>query len=220
MKRTLFLALVSSVLAAQAATVRIRDRSASPRTARVLKQGQPIHIPAMEMQVAIGSDASLAEILMVHDPQTGLFLWRYQEHDPDIPGGILERFEKDAAVVAKEDKLVEFQFLGATLWVRESTERYSTMSEGEAALISRIERYGADISHVVLQSYQEINLAQALRADFLLDRSNPDPSRAPKLREASASGSKWRVVLDGPNGDTAIINLGEKYQVEGVEIVR
>jgi hypothetical protein len=157
---------------------------------------------------------------MLHDPQTGLFLWRYQESDPENPGGILERFEKDSVVVAQEEKLVEFLFLGATLWVHESTEKHSTMNEGQAALVSRMERYGADTQHVALQSYREINLAQALGPDFLHDRNHADPSRAPKLHEVSAPGAKWRVVLDGPNGDTAVVSLGEKYQVEGVEIVR
>jgi hypothetical protein len=220
MNRTLCLALVLGAIAAQAATVHIREHSAGPRTAHVLKQGQRIEIPAVEMQVAIGSDANLADILLLHDPQTGLFLWRYQESDPDNPGSILERFEKESVLVAKEDKLVEFLFLGATLWVQESTENYATMSDARAAVISRMERYGADISHVVQQSYQEISLAQVLGPDFLRDRQNPDPARAPKLREVSAPGAKWRLVLDGPNGDTAVVTLGEKYQVEGVEIVR
>src|SRR5579872_3475822 len=146
MKIAISLALFFLALA-QAANVHIVDGSARSKMVRLVKHGQRVLISAEEIQVDLGPspdpDAAVtADILMLHDPQTGLFFWRYQDSDPEHPGSIIERFETDSALYAKDDKLVEFLYLGASLWVRESTEKYSTMSDARAALMSRIARYG------------------------------------------------------------------------------
>ena len=221
MKRILFFSIALGSWMAQAANVHIIDGSTHAKTVRVLKGGQRVDIPATELQLDIGAaggGSAKADILLVHDPVTGLFLWRYQDTDAEKPGGIAERFRENSAVVVKDDRMVEFLLLGSSLWMRESQEKFSTMGDAQRSVMTQIERFGESIKSVVLESYREVNLAEALDVDFLYERGTPHPERSARLREVSAAGSGWRVVLDGPNGDAMAVTI-EGREVKGVEAV-
>ncbi len=220
MRRRLFLALAWSYGMAQAANVHIVDGSTRTKTVHAFEAGQRIEIPSVEMQAEIaahGGGSAKADILLIYEPKSGFALWRYQESDPENPGGITERFEQDSVVVAQDERLMEFQLIGSSLWLRESKEKFSTMGDAQRAMLTRIERFGTSAAALMLQSFHEVNLSEALDVDFLYERDNPHPARSARIREVSPAGSQWRVVLDGPNGDAVEVTLGENLTVKAVD---
>jgi hypothetical protein len=218
-RRLLLLALAWGYGMAQAANVHIVDGSTCAKTVHIFEAGQRIEIPSVEMQAEIaapGGGSAKADILLIYEPKSGLALWRYQASDPENPGGITERFEQDSVVVAQNERLMEFQLIGSSLWLRESKEKFSTMGDAQRAMLTRIERFGTTAAALMLQSFHEVNLSDALDVDFLHERDNPHPARRARIREASRSGSDWRVVLDGPNGDAVEVTLDETLTVKAV----
>jgi hypothetical protein len=156
-------------------------------------------------------DRQLVDILMLHDPQTGLFMWRYQSPDADHPGNMVQELQTDSAVFIQLGKLVEFRWIAPSLWVRKTAERHPTMADGLASVLGIIRANG--IPTVDTPPYQEVNLASALDVHFLYKLGTDGMGVRPHLREVALGENRWKISLNGPNGDTASVLLSDKFEI-------
>jgi len=207
--------LLAGVLA-QAAEVRILGGSARSAVFAIDRNGQSARANVLEMRVGIQAapftpDRQLVDILMLHDPQTGLFMWRYQSPDADHPGNMVQELQTDSAVFIQLGKLVEFRWIAPSLWVRKTAERHPTMADGLASVLGIIRANG--IPTVDTPPYQEVNLASALDVHFLYKLGTDGMGVRPHLREVALGENRWKISLNGPNGDTASVLLSDKFEI-------
>jgi len=68
-----------------------------------------------------------------------------------------------------------------------------------------------------VKDYRIIGLQ--LKPDFVFSKSTASPALQPQLRSVTRSVDKWQLVLDGPNGDSAIVLLNDHCEVVSVSII-
>jgi hypothetical protein len=218
MRRILLLLLLLAGVVAQAAQVNIVAGSAKSAVAHFNRDGLAAQAELLEMRVAIqaaplSGAVELADILIVRDPGTGLFSWRYQYADPDQPGNMTSEFQADSAILIRDGKLVEFQWIVPSLWVRESTERHSTMAEGVASVLGMLQSRGSAVGEAVFQTYREVNIGGVLASDALYERDKEGGSLTAHLHAVEPAGAGWKITLDGPNGDTSTAQLNDQFEI-------
>jgi hypothetical protein len=62
-------------------------------------------------------------------------------------------------------------------------------------------------------------LARILPPDFYLLKYSDGPAPALVLRTVTNNSGQWIVALDGPNGDSAVVTLNDKYEVINAKVV-
>ena len=104
------------------------------KSIQVTKDGQRVQAELQNVQLTIpfpNGKIGQADIVMLHEPQSGLFWWRYQAIEPGhFASTWAEDFLSSYKVYITEDKIVVFTFSRPFVWVRESSEHCSTLAEG------------------------------------------------------------------------------------------
>lgn len=218
--KVILLAFTSGLLM-QTAHVHIVARSAEPERVHLVQNGQKVDLQSQEAQVSVifpTGKAGLLDVLTLWDPQSKLFWWTYQFSDPAHPGGIRERFLADSAVYLMKTKLVSFRG-GIFMEVTESSERCASLGEGLAHVLAVLEEKRAKVEAGDVGGSLLINLGRSLDASFVHLRGNAAPYPQPKMRQVTRVDGQWRVVLDGPNGDSAVVLLDDKYEVISAKVL-
>src|SRR5690348_16138474 len=80
---------------------------------QVTKNGQPIQLDLQDMQVTMpfaDSTWRKAEIILLHEPKTGLFWWTYQGLDPSQSSEGIAAFQSTSIICVTEEKIIVFKF--------------------------------------------------------------------------------------------------------------
>src|SRR6185295_7702161 len=190
-----------------------RIRSSSMQ---VMKNDQPVQLDLQEMQVTIpfaDSKSGKAEIVILHEPRSGLFWWGYQTLDASQSGEGSATFQSPSIVCVTEEKIVVFKFSRPFVWVRESTEHYPTIDEGRNRVLATLKKISKEIETGSVEWFRGINVTKAVGVDFFHLKGSASPFPGPKLKEAIRKNGQWHLTLDGPNKDSAELVLGEDYQL-------
>jgi len=224
MKAILALLMILASVRAEAAQVRIVEGSTRSQIAAVPKDGQRPLVELREVQVSLSdtarSGSERLDILMLREPRSGLFWWRYQTSESGRPGGIIERFLRDSITHLTDDRVVYFMLSTSTLWVSESLERQPSMDAGQASVVAALERDWEAMQAHPAPWFLRVNLISVLDRDFFFLRGSASSFPGPKLRGVSRQNGGWRVVLDGPNGDLAAVLLSERFDLLGAAPVK
>jgi len=200
----------------QAAEIKLHEASRQSAAYTIQRNGQAAHADVMEFRVGIqtaaqSADQRLADILLVRDPETGLFLWRYQDAKADHPGNMIQELRADSAILVHDGKLMEFRWITPSLWVRQTSETHSSMEEGLAGVTRILETYGSSASDI--PPYQDVNLARALGNHFMYTLGTERMAGTAHLREVTFRDGQWTIVFDGPNGDVKSVVLNQKLEI-------
>ena len=215
MKQLLLIPWLLAGVLGQAAEVKLDEGSKQSAVVTIYRDGQPAQADVMEIRLAIhaeplSADEALVDILLLRDPETGLFLWRFQGASAGDPGNMIQTLRADSAIFVQDGKLLEFRWMTPSLWIRRIAEKRSTMEDGLAGVLRTLEAYGTSASDI--PAYQELSLAPPLDT-FFLYKLGQDPSVTAHLREVTFHQGQWKIVLDGPNGDVASVLLNEKLEI-------
>jgi hypothetical protein len=187
------------------------------KTVQVTRDGQPaqvnLQVQRMTLQLPSGKTGQ-GDLLMLYDPQTQLFWWHYSEaaESGQTPAKVSDPLANYTVYITGA-KIVVFTFSKPSVWVRESTERYPSLAEGQAGAQAALRRMSDKIEGGAVEWFREINVLEAVGRDFLSRRGSPSPFPRPKLREVSRTNNQWHLILDGPNKDSAEVVLSDDYQV-------
>jgi len=198
--------------------VQIVDGSIRSVPIHLAQNGRNITLEAREVNLRIsftGGRTGQADVLMLYEPRNKLFWWTYENREGVEPGGITGRFFSESVIYVTQTNIVSFTG-GAFLSVRESTACMPNMEAGQHSVLATIENKWGEIEEGKLEGYREVNIAKSLDPNFLHLRGSAAPFPQPKVREVSMTGGQWRLVLDGPNKDAAIVFLDDQYNVVNV----
>lgn len=183
---------------------------------QVMKNGQPVQLDLQDIHVtklASESKSGKAEVILLHEPRSGLFWWTYQMLDPTQSSEGIAAFQSTFIICITEAKIVVFNFSKPFVWVRESTEHYSTIEEGRNGVLATLKKTSKEIESGSVEWFRGTNVAKAVGNDFLNLKGSASPFPGPKLREVIRKNGQWHLTLDGPNKDSAEVVLGEDYQL-------
>ncbi len=187
------------------------------KSIQVTKDGQRVQAELQNVQLTIpfpNGKIGQADIVMLHEPQSGLFWWRYQAIEPGhFASTWAEDFLSSYKVYITEDKIVVFTFSRPFVWVRESSEHCSTLAEGQASVLATLKNKSREIQSGTIVWFHGVNVAKALGPSFLILKGSASPFPEPKIREISKRDGEWRIILDGPNKDAAEVVMSDDYQV-------
>lgn len=186
------------------------------KSVQVQKDGQPVQVSLQAVRVTMPlaeSKSRQADILMIYEPQNQLFWWQYQALEPGQSGLEIEDFLSRAVIHMTGSKIVVFTFLTPFVWVRESSEHYPSLAEGQASVLATLKSKSNEIETGSLEWFRDINVGKALGPDFLRLKGGASMVPSAKLREVTKKDSQWHLILDGPNKDAAEVVLSEDYQL-------
>ena len=211
MKRVLLVPLLLAGVLAQAAEVQVLG-SRQSAVFTIDRNGQSAQAEVMAVRVAIetGSlshDQRLADLLLLRDPETGLFMWRYQHADLDHPSNMIEKLQTESAVFIQSGTLKEFRWTAPFLCIRRIAEHHASMEDGLASVLRTLQVYGTSASDI--PPYQKVNLGHAVDLGFMY---GPRGERA-DLGKVVPDENRWKILLKGPNGDTALVVLSDEFKI-------
>ena len=216
MIRLLVVGLLLIGVLADAAEVHVLEGTTQSAVFIINRDGHAAQADVMEMRVGMDAAPSpvgqrLADILMLRDPETGLFLWRYQNADADRPGNMIQELNRDSAIFVETGRLLEFRWIAPSLWIRRIAARCSNMDEGLAGVLLTLRAYATAASDI--PPYQEVNSAPVLDPRFLHKRGTAEPGITAHLRDVNFHEQGWKISLNGPNGDVASVLLSDKMEI-------
>lgn len=208
---------------AQDSHVRVAAGSEMSARVAVVKNGGQAKVDSKgfvaDVSLAPGKGESY-DVLMLRDPSTGLFWWAYAPH-MESPLGVADRLLKNSVVDFTDTKVVAFSFHHppASLWIRESREHCANMQEGQIYALRSLDKKQGEVDLGFIKGYQIVDLWKPLGGDFVYPKSIASPSSVPALRTVTKTPDAWQVVLDGPNGDSALVSLNDKYELIGAKVI-
>jgi len=202
--------------------VRVTKGSTQKQSRLVTKEGLSAQIEQRSFQASIAIPGSTKphqiDVVMLYDPGSGLFWWHYLLVEPGQTGEA-DRFVANSTFNILGPRLVCFTFRAGSLWVGESTAHYSSLPEGQSKVMDTIRNRSGEISSGTLSVFHKVDLGRTLPFTFYELNGNSNPLIQPKLRAVSRLNGEWRLILDGPNGDSAIVQLNDKYEETGSKVV-
>jgi hypothetical protein len=211
----------SQLLLSLTAPVRIVPESFRSRKVEVRKGVHKIHLESREAEVEIklSNEKTVTwYVSMLYDPQTRLFWWNSDSLSAASARrnlGIPALLPRDSVICLTDSKFVMFWngwVGGASIFIRESSEKYSSMDEGQSHVLQVLEARRPDIEGGnLIHQYKEVKFP-GLNRDFLYKKYVAN-AIGPTLKDVTEVGGEWHVVEDGPNGGSALIVLNNKYDV-------
>src|SRR5579863_4662634 len=211
-------------LAAQIAALphaRIVPGSVKTEPIQAFGATQLTKLDSERFDVELPSATQLTSVVLLRDPQTGLFWWTYQPRQSGSVGDFGESFLRTSITCTSHDEIVNWRSAASPprLWILKSSEHFPSMSDGRAHALASLENAHGELKTRWSESFREVDLARALPPDFLLLRNSAAPARATELRKVTNKDVHWAVLLDGPNGDSAILSLNDKYELISAKVV-
>jgi len=179
---------------------------------QVVKDGRPVEVElrAARLSIAFPSGkVGYADVRMLYEPRTKLFWWTYQTIEPNGP--VLRASLDDFAVYLTDSKIVAFNLFMSALSVRDSMSHFLSLDEGQTKILERIRENAERIENGSMTWARTIRLGPAL-PDFLLLKGSAAPPHA-KVREVTKAPGEWRLILDGPNKNSAEVVLSDEYDL-------
>jgi hypothetical protein len=211
----------SQLLHSLTAPVRIVPESVRSGKFEVRKGAHKIHPESREAEVEIKLSKEKTVtwyVSMLYDPQTRLFWWNSDSLAAASARrnlGIPALLPRDGVICLTDSKFVMFWngwVGGGSIFIRESSEQYSSMDEGQSHVLQVLEARRPDIeAGKLLYHYKEVKFP-GLNKDFLYKKYVAN-AIGPTLKDVAQVGDEWHVVEDGPNGGSALIVLSNKYEV-------
>ena len=217
MKSILFAIIAaSSLMMAQPSQVHVVDGSVGGQTLQVNKNGQPVQLQLRQMQVMVPTgraEMQRGDVIMLYEPGSGEFWWRYQNSLSDASEGIADRFLEGFVLSLTDDRIVGFKLDSPVLWVRNATEQHSSLDEGQASVLATLARSQADIASGGLNWFQQVNLTEVLDSGLFDATFDESPFPGHKLLGVAKQATGWQVLLAGPRGDVVAVQLDDDYQI-------
>jgi hypothetical protein len=182
---------------------------------RVLKDGKPASVESRNVMVAVRSQdgkETNAHLLVMREPQTGVYWWTYQE----AGGGTTAAPSWEHTVYFTTDRGVSFMFETPFLLIRETQGRAATLATAQQAAIADLQRNIQALREGSLGWGREINVTARVGRDFLFLKNSASPVPQPEVEAVARLSGGWEVRLKGPNRDVAILTLDEQYEMTGV----
>src|SRR6185503_753867 len=189
----LFIAASSPLCDSRPQSLEGRIQSSSMQ---VKKNGQPVQLDLQDMQVTMpfaDGTSGKAEIILLHEPRSGLFWWTYQALDPTQSSEGVAAFQSTSVICVTEEKIVVFK--------------------GRNSVLATLKKTSKEIETGSVEWFRGTNVAKAVGYDFLHLKGNASPFPGPKLKDVTRKNGQWHLTLDGPNKDSAELVLGEDYQL-------
>lgn len=221
--------LVSALpLSCQQAHVHLIPASTRSGTFDVREESAKVPMQLRELEVGIelpSHETVRWFVSMLYDPGTRLFWWHTDSVDfaaARRKTGLPATLPSNSVICFTKSRFILFWngwASGGRILIRESTEHYSSLDEGQAYVLHVLEERRGDIeAGRFLFNYKEV-VFPGLDGDFLYSRGDTaGPRMGPKLRDVTRVGNDWQIVEDGPNGGSAIIILNDTYQVVSVKV--
>lgn len=191
-----------------------------PRTITI--DGRSVELDEESFQASVALPGSPTpgqiDVIMLYDPSRGLLWWHYLLGEPGQAGEI-DRFVTNSVFYVLNSKIVCFMFQSRSLWVGESTAHYSSLAEGRARVLATIKSRLEEISTGRLSVFRKVDLGRTLPFTFYELNGNSNPIVGPAVRTVSRVDGHWQVTVNGPNGDSAVVVLSDKYDVMNAHIL-
>jgi len=204
------------------AQVRIIKGSIHQQPRIVVKEALNVEIRQQSFQASVvvpgGTKPSQLDVGMLYDPGSGLFWWHYLLIEPGQSGEI-DRFLTNSTFYILDTRIVCFMYRSGFLWVGESTAHFPSLAEGQSNIVDTFKTRRREISSGTLSAFRKVDIGRSLPFTFSELSGNSNPLIEPKLRAVSRVNGEWRLVLDGPNGDSAIVHLNDQYEQTGSKVV-
>ena len=169
----------------------------------------------MQVLVPMGNgQVERGDVVMLHEPDNGMFSWCYQTSLGDTPGDISALFLKESVIYLTDDRIVVFRLDSRTLWVRDSTGRYSTLDEGQAKLLGTLAHSQGEIAGRP-NLFQEVNLTELMDSDVFEPTFGESPFPDYKLRSVARQQEGWLLLIEGTHHDLVDVQLDNDYQLVG-----
>lgn len=213
------LAISGSVLA-QRYQIDIVPGSIADRLVSALRDGRRVNIESRTLQVRTidRSDAiAVYELVLFREPATGQFVslasrlrgWFGAQAMPgDLAANTVIGFDGDA--------MVAFSYGRLSLLIRRSKTRDATMAVGQARVLAIFSDYLQSHEGQPLWSEDDswVALSERLPKGLTGHVADPPPTR---LRDLTRSGGCWRMVVDGPMGESTPVALDDNYNLSSTE---
>lgn len=189
----------------------VQSKAQSPQ---VVRRGQPVEIELRALRLSIvlpSGKIGYADVTMLSEPKTKLFWWFYQTVEQPDDKGILQSPLDDFIIYVADDKVAGFNLDLSVLSVRDSTSHFLSLDEGQTKVLERIKENAERIEKGSMRWATPVRLGPVL-PDFFLLKGSAAPSRA-RIREVARMPGQWRLILDGPNKNSAEVILGDGYRL-------
>ena len=191
---------------------------------RNLSGKTPVESRVLQVQVELSNhNTAILNVLMLYDPRSKLFWW---QADP-IPSihqttSISQMLPHNSLIFLTRSKFVMFWNgwgSAARILIRESSEHYSSLDEGQTNVFHVLGDKREDLqAGRFLHEYKEVAFL-GLGRDFI-DSKYEAVNRGLKLKDVSRVGARWQIIEESPNGGSATIVLDGKYQVIKINFSR
>jgi hypothetical protein len=205
-------------------TVQVVEGSTRSKSVHLVQGKRTINIETEEFKVKAldGSrNERLNRVLLLYQKESHLCWWNVSnaQNDESASGRpVIDGLLDSSLLYVAEDEVVNVRWLPSPprLWIVKG--RYcSSIQDARAQAVAtlgdrqRLRNWSSEVS-------RELELWRALPDDFFQLKNSASPSE-PKLRELTKSGEQWQVTLVGPNGDTAVVLLNNKFELVSAKVL-
>ncbi len=172
-----------------------------------------------QFQIVTQPGGHLMNVALLYSPSTKLFWWSYQAAPAGSGNDNGPTFLKTSITCVSTGEIVNWRWAASPprLWILRSSEHYGSMAAGRERVLALLK--GGELKAWWSQSFREVDLTSALPHDFLYLKGSASPVPGPKLRNVTEMDDKWLIVLDGPNGDSAVVSVNHNYKLIGAKVV-
>jgi len=163
---------------------------------------------------------STGELIAIHDPQSGLFLWKFNQIDPRRGDEAIQNFLKEATLLLSNEKIISVAFASPppTLWISESSERHKTFEQATGHAISWLTNsYERGKFRKAPFVERRIDLMEVLGREFFYKKNTAALPRA-RITKISRVGSDVKIQLQGPNDDEAEIIFDATFKAKTAKL--
>lgn len=157
-----------------------------------------------------------AQILSIHDPDSGLSWWTLQETDGGEPTDRISAFRSRYAFYASPSEIVGILLLAPppSAWLRRSTARASSHEEIRQRAVSTLLETPQALEHRNLKLLRQVSLWDALPIDLYYRPNDANPRFELVVGEIDRlRGEGWELILIGRQGRRARVILDEFFNL-------
>lgn len=226
MFRTLRIAVLlmttgSAYVMSQTNTVQISSGSVELGSFVAFEKEHEIKLQVKAFQATIShhdSSPEVVDVLMLYSPTSRLLWWNYSPHASSRIG-IKERLLENSFVYIAEQKITKFTLVTPILWIRDSEQKCLSLIECGKVVLNDLQKVSGPVEANFAEGYHTVGLGESLSHSFLYPKWTASPFPQPRLKKVRRIDAEWEVLVDGPNGDSAIIKLNDMYELIGAQIL-
>ena len=205
-----------------AAQGRPDDDPLEPEPTEVMSAGGAVPAEIAEQWIDFdlpGGYRDEAFMIGVFVPSTGQFWWTLQIHEEGLRYNRIEQLTKFARIYQLRDKLVSFRVSGSSLLVRESSDRVTSLEDGFQRALAVVNANLPPLTRPALQLERVTSLA-SIESSFLRQFGLGRMFYPPKIVNVSPEAGRWKVIIEAPSRQRAIVTVDSGYRFVGMAISR